>query len=128
MGRTRVRVSNAEIPKESTPRTWGEPLLDKELSNELRINPTHVGRTCSFILACFNSTNQPHARGENYLPLLHYVKDQESTPRTWGEHTILVFSFKLCGINPTHVGRTCCCCCAKACCRNQPHARGENLI
>ncbi len=88
----------------SSPRVWGQVaklLCDLGI---MRIIPTRVGTRLYCYVLAEQQTDHPHACGDKYLPLGTHIKMTGSSPRVWGQDSILRLSFRLFLIIPTRVG------------------------
>ncbi len=111
-----------------SPRTWGEPLAPRAKEHAPRTIPTHVGRTVFLPHSSRQSSDHPHARGENNL-VQHYAEILGGpSPRTWGELQGASSRERASRTIPTHVGRTAWCLAPGKPGADHPHARGENCI
>src|SRR5262249_12585043 len=118
------------IPAATTgpsPRAWGEPHRDHAEGAGDRTIPTRVGRTCTLPNRSGNSSDHPHARGENVVSGLRRWYRSGPSPRAWGERLVGVRAGSECRTIPTRVGRTRGSPRAARPSSDHPHARGENV-
>ena len=111
-----------------SPRTWGELPYFIQPAYIPRTIPTHVGRTADAHGCQRETTDHPHARGENTARELDRVVGVGPSPRTWGELPTGEQVPTHARTIPTHVGRTNISAFQLPAGSDHPHARGENRL
>ena len=90
--------------------------------------PTHAGKTSPATVSTSGSRAHPHSRGENTVSGAHPRRGPGSSPLTRGKQCIVCRHFALCGLIPTHAGKTVVAETVNAALTAHPHSRGENCI
>ncbi len=85
-----------------------------------------MGRTQLVPFRLSQSTDHPHARGENVSRAVSRDAYHGPSPRAWGEPSLLVLAVIRLRTIPTRVGRTSCRLFHQSFAADHPHARGEN--
>ena len=92
----------------SSPRVWGQGNRRRKRSRLPRIIPTRMG-TSRISKGLFQSnTDHPHAYGDKRQILMFGFVEGGSSPRVWGQETIIQISQKGCRIIPTRMGTSLC--------------------
>ena len=91
----------------SSPRVWGQVYLDGAGRVFNRIIPTRMGTRRVKPRGGSQSGDHPHAYGDKVFASVFFFCYKGSSPRVWGQASILlVYSFKH-GIIPTRMGTSC---------------------
>ena len=69
----------------SSPRVWGQATPRMIISLSVGIIPTRVGTSADRMLSCRSLQDHPHACGDKYLSLSHFLILSGSSPRVWGQ-------------------------------------------
>ena len=109
----------------SSPRVWGQDVLESFSSNSVRIIPTRVGTSLYGSDDLISTEDHPHACGDkrSLSSLSTLVKG--SSPRVWGQVTILVAYVVWKRIIPTRVGTSIIIAILNLIIRDHPHACGD---
>ena len=113
-------------PIGTSPRVWGEQLNGNFNGRHRRNIPTRVGRTKPKRKAVRSETEHPHACGENPSCTDRISPLQGTSPRVWGEQSMLFHPASSSRNIPTRVGRTTFAAVARNEKKEHPHACGEN--
>ena len=88
----------------SSPRVWGQGYYGRKWYYRLRIIPTRMGTSYLTCIVYVAQEDHPHAYGDKYkFPMTEY-EEEGSSPRVWGQETIIQISQKGCRIIPTRMG------------------------
>ena len=90
-----------------SPRVWGSPYAEGNLSKGGRSIPTCVGQPSSFCIARSCPTVYPHVCGAAPDDVLRRMKGDGLSPRVWGNHVLLQWHMGMCRSIPTCVGQPC---------------------
>ena len=104
---------------------WGQGR--SHLFNDItsRIIPTRVGTSLLVLCAEIFSKDHPHACGDKSFKAKLLTPTRGSSPRVWGQETVIQFSQKGCRIIPTRVGTSCSLILSCNICQDHPHACGD---
>ena len=92
--------------KETPPRAWGRPTLQRGQFFGIRNTPTSVGKTWRFSCLTLSIWKHPHERGEDIVQCPDYNGGRETPPRAWGRHGKSPFNDSRARNTPTSVGKT----------------------
>ena len=97
-------ADRVKIPRGSSPRVWGQEILNNLGYATAGIIPTRVGTR----LRLFNLNNikqdHPHACGDKRFTIFSVNSETGSSPRVWGQVLFFFVLLFTCGIIPTRVG------------------------
>ncbi len=105
---------------------WGKPAAPQTAAHHSRTIPTHVGKTGFSQHGTLNTTDHPHACGENAAMPLRTDAACGPSPRMWGKPTRNATGGENARTIPTHVGKTQCRQRRRQRVWDHPHACGEN--
>ena len=88
----------------SSPRVWGQDIFPHMLLLNPRIIPTRVGTSVYSVNEQGGSKDHPHACGDKIVPPLMRCSGMGSSPRVWGQATLLHSPASNVRIIPTRVG------------------------
>ena len=88
----------------SSPRVWGQGLDCLLVILLIGIIPTRVGTRLNAIRNSASQKDHPHACGDKKRFCNHGKAFVGSSPRVWGQETVIQISQKGCRIIPTRVG------------------------
>ena len=109
----------------SSPRVWGQVILDTALASICRIIPTRVGtRTVTNVMICVVE-DHPHACGDKYWVDTRNTAIVGSSPRVWGQEKDVTWGMAKSRIIPTRVGTSLKENAAPNAWRHHPHACGD---
>ena len=109
-----------------SPRGWGERAALGEIRQRHRTIPTRVGRTSLSHPLSYQSTDHPHAGGENSGGRGRGRGRDGPSPRGWGEPVSFAHDIACDRTIPTRVGRTSTTAADSKTTADHPHAGGEN--
>ncbi len=89
-----------------SPRVWGKPQAANSTKPQTRTIPTRVGKTHHRVPASVDTTDHPHACGENCGCLPACIKTSGPSPRVWGKRNHANHTRKNTRTIPTRVGKT----------------------
>ena len=122
----RIRLSRSSGPG-SSPLTRGKRNVSFAKPFRKGLIPTHAGKTVGSVGVDSSASAHPHSRGENITYTPAGVRIRGSSPLTRGKPPDRPAALALCGLIPTHAGKTG----AGAGCASafgaHPHSRGENF-
>ena len=127
VGKTAVSVLTVYRLLETPPRTWGRLPKATDWSLLWGNTPTHVGKTVHTAWDLGMAEKHPHARGEDRRSAGAKTFRQETPPRTWGRHPLLVLFGGDDRNTPTHVGKTSRCCPGTQSHRKHPTHVGKTI-
>ncbi len=110
-----------------SPRVWGEPGVGFRVQTVERTIPTRVARTLELKLHRMNTTDHPHACGENIFSKVTFAMPDGPSPRVWGERPSQPSQPHRDRTIPTRVGRTSPDGLHLSPKTDHPHACGENV-
>ena len=90
----------------SSPRMWGTLSERRQVAEEVRFIPTHVGNTSRASGATATATVHPHACGEHLQAPAPLAVGVGSSPRMWGTRSAPPGRDRRRRFIPTHVGNT----------------------
>ena len=88
----------------SSPRVWGQELIFLMCRLTQGIIPTRVGTRLKIPYIYSARQDHPHACGDKTLTLVVTIKVLGSSPRVWGQDSVLYDGCNHIGIIPTRVG------------------------
>ena len=88
----------------SSPRVWGQVLVNLNHIERFRIIPTRVGTRCRFVIQNNTSEDHPHACGDKSRSGASATRIVGSSPRVWGQVEYSKRVSIVPGIIPTRVG------------------------
>ena len=88
----------------SSPRVWGQAPYGLCRSFRFRIIPTRMGTRWLAVINQAVNEDHPHAYGDKYKKVFGRDDIKGSSPRVWGQETIIQISQKGCRIIPTRMG------------------------
>ena len=94
----------APLEQGSSPRVWGQDMLLDFIQSSLRIIPTRVGTSQAYNRQTGQMRDHPHACGDKISRTYSSGSVVGSSPRVWGQVSIVNCLFKLLRIIPTRVG------------------------
>ena len=110
----------------SSPLTWGKPRIQSTISFDIRIIPTHAGRTEDTVGRLVTARAHPRSRGENEAGDEKGSTFDGSSPLTRGKPPPRSRSRDPVGLIPAHAGSTSWMQGSRPTCGAHPHSRGEN--
>ena len=110
----------------SSPLTRGKLGLHMSLIWDIRLIPTHAGKTPRTVHGRNRSRAHPHSRGENHVFDVGGREYCGSSPLTRGKQKIKLMHCYVTGLIPTHAGKTRRASSSPRRRRAHPHSRGEN--
>ena len=125
-GENSLRPSLSPASPGPSPRGWGEPYTPIFNHSPHRTIPTRVGRTKKDTKCDKQSSDHPHAGGENHSTAVGISVVVGPSPRGWGERGAEVNDAFVHRTIPTRVGRTPAPKGPKVMLADHPHAGGEN--
>ena len=69
----------------SSPRVWGQAVLNRDISDLVRIIPTRVGTSTVKFIFITNRQDHPHACGDKRETVMNGKQYDGSSPRVWGQ-------------------------------------------
>ena len=112
----------------SSPRVWGQELVNKWFLGRIWIIPTRVGTRSKQLIKIGTGTDHPHACGDKAETAPIRLEPIGSSPRVWGQACQSRCSFRNRGIIPTRVGTSTCADSGRQKTRDHPHACGDKLF
>ena len=112
----------------SSPRVWGQGSFAVRFAVLIRIIPTRVGTSFSYVSPCSSIQDHPHACGDKLPDEFVLLNDLGSSPRVWGQESIYFFSVFRCRIIPTRVGTSILGCIMTITAKDHPHACGDKTL
>ena len=112
--------------QETPPRAWGRPAGRGRGGRRVRNTPTGVGKTRHLTKKKPPPRKHPHGRGEDVSALPAASSQEETPPRAWGRHALVVRLGSSVRNTPTGVGKTRVCTCGGSLRQKHPHGRGED--
>ena len=88
----------------SSPRVWGQGTIACVRCRRTRIIPTRVGTRSFLYCTVLFPEDHPHACGDKFYRQLSKVCNQGSSPRVWGQVSIMITVTRILRIIPTRVG------------------------
>ena len=114
--------------KGSSPRVWGQALFCISIKASVRIIPTRVGTSKIVLEENVATEDHPHACGDKYNNNDIFILRRGSSPRVWGQETVIQFSQRGCRIIPTRVGTSNHLLGDFFRCGDHPHACGDKVF
>ena len=111
----------------SSPLTRGKLGLHMSLIWDIRLIPTHAGKTKDQAHALLRDRAHPHSRGENPPCVVITEATPGSSPLTRGKRRPIRRGWLRRGLIPTHAGKTCALARVSQRGEAHPHSRGENV-
>ena len=111
----------------SSPLTRGKLVADAFGRGCGGLIPTHAGKTSMTAPSPSRRTAHPHSRGENGRLRASACVRWGSSPLTRGKRVGAMFDLSVCGLIPTHAGKTYLAALSPPKKGAHPHSRGENL-
>ena len=111
----------------SSPRVWGQGLTKHICKKRLRIIPTRMGTSDYSAATNTGDWDHPHAYGDKLKIGAKIGISGGSSPRVWGQETIIQISQKGCRIIPTRMGTRTLKNNLSCCAWDHPHAYGDKL-
>ena len=111
----------------SSPLTRGKLGLHMSLIWDIRLIPTHAGKTPRTVHGRNRSRAHPHSRGENHVFDVGGREYCGSSPLTRGKPAVRRHHRGDAGLIPTHAGKTCALARVSQRGEAHPHSRGENV-
>ena len=94
-----------DTPSEgSSPRVWGQAFAVRFAVLIIGIIPTRVGTSSLYISALPSVRDHPHACGDKITAIIQECAQRGSSPRVWGQVSILYQTRMKTRIIPTRVG------------------------
>ena len=88
----------------SSPRVWGQEKKKPRTNQGFGIIPTRMGTRVRNKLKTTADGDHPHAYGDkNTMPKIVFA-DQGSSPRVWGQDTVIFVRYRAVRIIPTRMG------------------------
>ena len=103
-GDKRCRKSAMLSTDGSSPRVWGQGPQRNYRKVGIRIIPTRMGTSKHTITLVNGNKDHPHAYGDKAVVGASVAGSLGSSPRVWGQETIIQISQKGCRIIPTRMG------------------------
>ena len=88
----------------SSPRVWGQDDVANQVLQWVRIIPTRVGTSKSFLIPKLRTWDHPHACGDKSVLVNFLLFMRGSSPRVWGQGTRTERRVPSARIIPTRVG------------------------
>ena len=88
----------------SSPRVWGQVILDEIECTIIWIIPTRVGTSCCHCISIYTIRDHPHACGDKFSIAVIQNDNVGSSPRVWGQDVRFRFAPRRDRIIPTRVG------------------------
>ena len=111
----------------SSPRVWGQEIINQSEEVQMRIIPTRMGTSSRRYVSRLFDLDHPHAYGDKLFFCLHARLLGGSSPRVWGQAAQLQHRTSQRGIIPTRMGTRSCSKSAYASREDHPHAYGDKF-
>ena len=111
----------------SSPLSWGKPRIQSTISFDIRIIPTHAGKTVRCVIPTRSATVHPRSRGENAPGIASASWFQGSSPLTRGKPARTGGGLRARRLIPAHAGKTGGSRSSRLPPRAHPRSPGENL-
>ena len=106
-GENAAWLDDLGVPGGSSPLTRGKPHRRPCRCSARGLIPTHAGKTTRLKAPATPGRAHPHSRGENIRQESNGYGNLGSSPLTRGKLFVLISSWSLLGLIPTHAGKTC---------------------
>ena len=97
-------VPSSSVTRGSSPRVWGQVILNFGKIHYHGIIPTRVGTSCRDFETYTDGKDHPHACGDKLIYGFGKVRMLGSSPRVWGQAFQNLGNLVRSGIIPTRVG------------------------